>query len=90
MIADQLTSSVAEVLRTNYCPTNRTQFITSLAGLAAIFCAVAIVLIARGKTARVAGILIVLFALGAAALDLFGFSGCSFRFEPGLTWDWPW
>lgn len=87
---DHLASAVTETLRTNYCPANKALFLGSLGGFVAILSAAGIALIARGSVARIAGILLITFALGGATLDLFGFSGCGSRIEPGLTWDWPW
>jgi len=87
---DHLASSVAETLRTNYCPANKAIFLAVLGGIVAASCAIGIALMGRGNTARVAGTLLVIFAVGGAALDLFGFFGCGNRIEPGLTWDWPW
>lgn len=87
---DHLTAAVAQELASRYCPTNKPLFLTELSILVSIFCAIGAALVLRGNNARVAGILFLVFALGIAALDLFGYSGCGPHFTPGLTWDHPW
>ena len=87
---DHLAVAVTQELSSRYCPVSKGLFLIELFVLLAIFCVVGLVLIRRGNTARLAGIFVLLFAVGGAALDLFGLSGCGAHFTPGLTWDHPW
>ena len=100
MIAvDHLTSAVAEALSSGYCPTNKAAFLGSLAALVGIFCIAGIAAIAAARrkdndrarhALRIAGTVLVVFAIGAAALNLFGLSGCGPHATAGVTRDWPW
>lgn len=87
---DSLTVAVAHELSSRYCPTNKESFLVTLVVLVVAFCVAGIVLRRFGRVARIAGIVLILFALGGTALDLFGLSGCGPHFSPGLTWDHPW
>lgn len=87
---DSLTVAVAHELSSRYCPTNKESFLVTLALLVVAFCVAGIVLGRFGRVARVAGIVLILFAIGGGALDLFGLAGCGAHFSPGLAWDNPW
>lgn len=88
--SDRLKTAVVDALSSGYCPTNRSAFLLELVALAAIFCVAGVTLYRFGRIARIAGILLVCFALGGAALDLFGFLGCGNHNVPGLSWNRPW
>ena len=85
-----LIRGVLEALASGYCPTNGRAFALELVALVAFFCIAGVVMLPFGRVARVVGILLVVFAVGAAAIDLFGLSGCNGHLEKGLTWDHPW
>lgn len=85
-----LVRAVTESLASGYCPTNEALFLEQLFSLVAVFCIAGIVLLRFGRAARIAGIMLVVFAVGAASIDLFGLSGCNGHIENGLTWDHPW
>ena len=72
----RLTAAIAHELSSRYCPANKPAFLTELLVLVGVFCAIGAALIIRGNNARLAGVLLALFAAGLAALDLFGFFGC--------------
>ena len=95
-----LQAAVSDALSSGYCPKNKAIFLLALLAQVVFFCMSGIALVglaryrarlARFKSAAylVAPIL-VMFALGAGALDLFGLSGCGSHATEGLTWDWPW
>jgi len=100
MIAvDHLTTAVMDALSSGYCPTSKTVFLLRLVVAVAIFCCAGFGLIAAGSRSRgpesrfalrVCGAVAIVFALGAAAWDLFGLSGCGTHATAGLLWDWPW
>lgn len=85
-----LIRAVTEALASGYCPTNQSTFVLELVALIALFCITGIVLQRFGRIARIVGIILVVFAIGAAAIDFFGLSGCNGHIEKGLTWDRPW
>jgi hypothetical protein len=85
-----LIRAVVVALASGYCPTNGTAFLLELVALVAFFCIAGIVLLRLGRVARIVGIMLVVFAIGGAAIDLFGLSGCNGHIEKGLTWDHPW
>lgn len=100
MIAvDHLTAAVMDALSSGYCPTNKMYFLLRLFAAVAVFCGIGFGLIAaasRSKNStrkfvtRTATAVLILFALGGAAWDLFGLSGCGTHSTAGLIWDWPW
>lgn len=101
MIAvDHLHAAVMDALSSGYCPRNKAIFLMTLFTLVSTFCvfglAVAGVARFRLRDARfkivayIVASMLVLFAIGAGALDLFGFFGCGNHIAEGLTWDWPW
>ena len=89
----RLNPAVADSLASFWCPADGAKFLTTLFAIAAAFCIVGIVLIriarARGRAMRIAGAVLILFALGGAAFELLGLTGCT-HIEKGVTWDWPW
>jgi hypothetical protein len=94
---DPVAPAVIEDLSSRYCPHDLHLFVLRLAVFVLAFFAVGIVtLVVARKTSTkqlwpfAAGWVLIVFALGAGALDFFGFSGCNGHFTPGLTWDWPW
>lgn len=87
---DHLAAAVAQELSSRYCPTNKETFLIALFLLVAAFCIAGVILQRSGRVARIAGILLILFAIGGAGMDLFGFLGCGPHITPGLTWDYPW
>jgi hypothetical protein len=85
-----LIRAVVEDLASGYCPANEASFLSTLFALVALLCIAGLVLLRFGRVARIVGIMLVVFAIGAAAIDLFGLSGCNGNIEKGLTWDQPW
>jgi hypothetical protein len=85
-----LVRAVTQSLASGYCPTNEALFLEQLFSLVALFGIAGIVLLRFGRVARIVGIMLVVFAIGAATIDLFGLSGCRGHIEKGLTWDHPW
>ena len=75
-----LNPTVAHALASFWCPADRTNFLTTLLGLATAFCIVGLLLVrigrAEGRAVRIAGAVLILFALGGAAFELVGLSGC--------------
>ena len=96
---DHLTAAVIDALSSGYCPMNKMYFLLKLLAAVALLCAAGFGLIAaasRSKSStrrvvtRIGATALILFALGGAACDLFGLSGCGTHTEAGLIWDWPW
>lgn len=85
-----LNPAVADSLASFWCPTNRASFLATLFALVAAICIVGIVLRRFGRVARIAGLVLILFAIGGGAMELFGLSGCGPHFAAGVTWDRPW
>ena len=100
MIAvDHLTAAVMDALSSGYCPTSKTNFLLRLFVTLAVFCGIGFGLIAaasrsknstRRFVAYTGAAVLILFALGGSAWDLFGLSGCGNHTTAGLIWDWPW
>jgi len=96
---DHLTAAVMDALSSGYCPTSKSYFLLRLFAAVAVFCCIGFGLIVaatrlkgseRRFFARIGGVVLILFALGGAAWDLFGLSGCGSHATAGLIWDWPW
>jgi hypothetical protein len=96
---DYLQAAVAQDLSSQYCPHSKAVFLTRVLAIFVIFLATASALFfaANATTKRrsrritlyiVAGGLL-LFAIGGAALVLYGLSGCSGAAAEGLIRDWP-
>jgi hypothetical protein len=96
---DHLQMAVAQDLSSRYCPHNKAIFLMRFWALFAVFASAALSLFLAaycstkrplGRTPRyiVAGALL-LFAIGSAALVLYGLSGCSGVAAEGLIRDWP-
>ena len=85
-----LIRAVTEALASGYCPTNGTSFLLELVAIVAFLCITGTVALRFGRVARIVGVMLVVFAIGVVAIDLFGLSGCNGHFEKGLTWDHPW
>jgi hypothetical protein len=96
---DHLQMAVAVDLSSRYCPHSKAVFLVRVCAIFAVFAAAALALFfaANRSTKRpsrrtalyiVAGGLL-LFAIGSAALVLYGLSGCSGAAAEGLIWDWP-
>lgn len=100
MIAvDHLTAAVMDALSSGYCPASKTHFMLRLLGAVAIFCGIGFGLICAAfrsmnapqrAVAYTGAAVLILFAVGGAAWDLFGLWGCGYHTTAGLTWDWPW
>ena len=91
--------AVAQDLAARYCPHSKAIFLLRSSALFGAFVAAALALFfaANRRAMRsprrtqlfiVAGALL-LFAVGSAALVLYGLSGCSGTAAEGLIWDWP-
>ncbi|MBV8343763.1 MAG: hypothetical protein JO190_02090 [Candidatus Eremiobacteraeota bacterium] len=93
---DPLHAGVAADFSSRYCPLSTALFLARFWALLSPVVAIALAaLLAASMRAYqrmpliiVAGAF-VLFALGVAALVLYGLSGCSGAPAEGLTWDWP-
>lgn len=96
---DPLQMAVAQDLSSRYCPHSKSVFLLRCFVLFAAFVAVAVSLFfiayrshkrpgARAALIVAAGA-VLLFAIGAGALVLYGLSGCSGGAAEGLIWDWP-
>jgi len=96
---DHLQMAVAQDLSSRYCPHSKAVFLIRFWALFAVFTAAALSLFfaAYRSTKRpagpavlhiVAGALLI-FAIGSAALVLYGLSGCSGAAAEGLIWNWP-
>ena len=96
---DHAQMAVAQDLSARYCPHSKLLFLTRMcaivAGLAVVGLA-AFLAAYRGRersSSRTAlyalAAVVLLFAIGIAALVLYGLSGCSGPPAEGLTWDWP-
>ena len=100
MIAlDHLTAAVMDALSSGYCPTSKTDFLLRLFIAFAVFCGIGIALIAAASRSKhpmrrfvtlTAAAVLILFALGGAAGNLFGLYGCGSHTTAGLIRDWPW
>ncbi len=92
--------AVAQDLSSRYCPHDKAVFLMRFWALFAVFAGavLAVFLTANRSTKRPSGRMtlyivagaILLFAIGCAALVLYGLSGCSGAAAEGLIWDWPW
>ncbi|HEY1884029.1 MAG TPA: hypothetical protein VGG51_13415 [Candidatus Cybelea sp.] len=91
--------AVAQDLAARYCPHSKAVFSLRLWAIFAGFVAAVLVLfwaanrypkrsLSRTQLYVAAGALL-LFAIGAGALVLYGLSGCSGTAAEGLIWDWP-
>lgn len=96
---DPLQTAVAQDLSSRYCPHSKAVFLVRVCAIFAVFAAAALALFfaANRSTKRpsrrtalyvVAGG-VLLFAIGDAALVLYGLAGCSGAAAEGLIWDWP-
>ena len=100
MIAvDHLTAAVMDALSSGYCPTSKTDFLLRLFIAVAVFCVVGFGLIAAASASKdstrrfvtfTAAAVLIAFAVGGAAGNLFGLSGCGSHTTAGLIRDWPW
>ncbi len=72
-----LIRAVVEALSSGYCPANEVSFLAELAALVTLLCIAGVVLLRFGRVARIVGVMLVVFAIGGAAIDLFGLSGCN-------------
>lgn len=96
---DHAQMAVAQDLSARYCPHSKLVFLARLcaivaglavAGLAAFLAAHRGRKRSSSRTALYAlAAVVLLFAIGTAALVLYGLSGCSGLPAEGLTWDWP-
>jgi hypothetical protein len=92
--------ALAKDLSSRYCPVDRTIFLSRLGVLLAVCACIGLLLFAfakyrkqsaqRRERAYIAACAVAAFAIGGAALVIFGLSGCGGATEAGLTWDWPW
>jgi hypothetical protein len=99
LVVDHLRIAVSQDLSSRYCPENKTVFLTRGLALFAICVAVGLgpLFIAnrRKKGGSVPPLrpivawVLLTFAVGSAALVLYGLSGCSGVAAEGLLWDWP-
>lgn len=101
MIAvDSLTTAVINALSSGYCPSNKTLFLMRLFAIVSTICVIGLALAGtarfRVKSATVRLVMytgaavLMLFALGGGAVNLFALSGCAGQATPGLIRDWPW
>ncbi|MBV8283160.1 MAG: hypothetical protein JO029_03470 [Candidatus Eremiobacteraeota bacterium] len=96
---DGLTRAVIEDLSSRYCPHSEYVFFVRLTVSIGTTCLVAAALFfsayirRRGASLRVWpfawACVLVAFAVGWCALDLYALSGCNGNFQEGLVWDWP-
>jgi hypothetical protein len=99
LAVDHLRMAVSQDLSSRYCPDNKTVFLMRGLALFAVFVAVALALFFianhRKKGGSVPLLLWIIacallaFAIGSAALVLYGLSGCSGAAAEGLLWNWP-
>jgi hypothetical protein len=96
---DSLQMAVGQDLSARYCPHSKVVFLMRFWTIFAVFVIAALLPIlaahrstkspsGRAPLYLAAGILL-LFAIGGAALVLYGLSGCSGVAAEGLIWDWP-
>jgi predicted benzoate:H+ symporter BenE len=97
--ADGLKAAVIDSLTSGYCPASKSHFLLALLASVAILCGAGFALMAAASRSRdsrrrfvlrTAAVVVILFTVGGAAIDLFGFCGCGSHIEAGLTRDWPW
>ena len=99
LAVDHLQTAVAQELSSRYCPHSKAVFLLRFWAIFAVFAVAGLSLFLTAyRSAKrpwdrtplyiVAGAFL-LFAIGAAALVLYGLSGCSGAAAGGLIWDWP-
>ena len=98
LAVDHLRMAVSQDLSSRYCPDDKTVFLTRGLALFAFFVAVALALFFANHRKKggsvplplsIMACALLAFAIGSAALVLYGLSGCSGAAAEGLLWDSP-
>lgn len=99
LAVDHLRMAVSQDLSSRYCPDDKTVFLTRGLALFAFFVAVTLALFFIPNHRKKGGSIplplciiacaLLAFAIGSAALVVYGLSGCSGAAAEGLLWDWP-
>lgn len=99
-VLDPLTTAVIRDLSSRYCPVDKSIFVGRFGIAVAALAAIALLLfviaqfgaknVRRKELTYFGACALAVFAVGYAALVIFGLSGCGGGSTPGLTWDWPW
>ncbi|HEV3153705.1 MAG TPA: hypothetical protein VGZ02_07885 [Candidatus Baltobacteraceae bacterium] len=91
--------SIAQEFAARYCPQDKGVFLTRFWIMFAFAAVVALCVFFAAQRRRNRGLsaarlsifasVVFLFAIGGAALILYGLAGCTGPAAAGLTWDWP-
>jgi len=85
---DHLQSAVVHDLASRYCPPSKGAFLMRFWLLFALFVLAAPAAFLAARRRAIAWAVLV-FAIGAGALVLYGLSGCNGAAAAGLFWEWP-